>query len=270
MIKMSLPQRYELLKRLQQQQGRQIWLAQDNLLGTNCVVKLAEHGNRLAQSLLKEGLLLSKLSHPRLLRFHDQFINQQGLLQGVGSVSGFSTAYFEGRKISTALKSMEKPERLKVFTQLIDVIDYLHRSGLLHLDIKPDNILWNGQEIPLLDLGTAQSIDSEPGAAGGTLGYAAPEVVLGEAASVGSDIYSLGAILYEILTGHPPFSVVSPDLMRQAILHGRLVPVQALRPDAPEDLSRLAEQMLARSVTERPTNLNEVMRLLQQYGVKVS
>ena len=155
--------------------------------------------------------------------------------------------------------------QLERFLQLLSVVHYIHRCGYLHLDIKPDNVLVGDSGIKLIDLGSARRIGSGPGEAGGTLGYAAPEILLGQAPSVASDLYSLGAVFYELLSGHQPFSLAEPEHLRQAILDGELAPVRALKPTIPRELARLAESLLATDVNQRPDSLvavaEEILRL---------
>ena len=149
--------------------------------------------------------------------------------------------------------------------QIAAALGAIHGHGLLHGDLKPANIHTapNGHAT-LLDLGFVQRPANSPHeVAVGTAHYVAPEVLL----SVGrrdirSDIYSLGAVLYEMLTGHPPVQSGSlADLIAQH-RHCRPVDVRSQRPDVPRELAELITRMLARQTLRRPQTPDEVVRQL--------
>ncbi|MCB9742778.1 MAG: sigma 54-interacting transcriptional regulator [Alphaproteobacteria bacterium] len=246
--------------------------AQDLVLGGVAFLKLrpAEAGG---DELLAEARLLADLSHPRLVRLVDviQDTNLEGLSSDrfgmVGKVHGFATEWIDGEPFVDALVGQPLETRIAVFGGLLDVVDYLHRRQLLHLDLKPSNVLGSVEQgVTLLDLGSARPLDGGPGEAGGTLGYAAPEVLARQAASVMSDIYSLGALLYELVTGARPHGELEPRALRQACLAGDVIPVRAVAPDVPRPLATLIQDMLHMSPPRRPRSVEEVRERLGAMG----
>ncbi len=242
------------------------------MIGGTCVLKYTAASNvALADELRAEGLQLSRLQHPSLLPLRVRF---DGVSDpwGEGSVVGFATPWIDGDPLTTALQSSSLEERLQVFSLLLDVVGYLHRSGVLHLDLKPDNALASvipedgSPQLTLIDLGSARPLDAGPGEAGGTLGYAAPEVLSGHAASVAADVFSLGALLYELLTDQPAFGGTDGPDIRRSVLAGEFFPVRALNPSISTPLARLAEQMLNRRPSQRPRGVADIQSALLDAG----
>ncbi len=240
-------------------------VAQDRILGRTVVLKLADAGTSAADELRAEGRLLVALEHPDLVAIHDRFLDRPGLVPGE-RVTGFATSWVDGRSLTDAVRTAPLAARMQRFGQLVDVVAYLHQRGVLHLDLKPANTLASEKGVVLLDLGSARPLDAGPGEAGGTLGYAAPEVLAGQAATVAADVYSLGAILYELLVGRAPFGDLSAQELRRAALAGEVVPARAVAPDTPWELARLADAMLAADPIARPATLAAVQEALGAAG----
>lgn len=184
-------------------------------------------------------------------------------------VAGFATRWIDGLPLTDGAAPLPLPARLALFVQLLDAVGFLHRQGVLHLDLKPSNTLVGGGALTLLDLGSARPLDAGPGEAGGTLGYAAPEVLAGQAASVGADLFSLGAILYALLTGTSAYGDLPPAELRRAALSGEIVPVRAVSPDTPPALARLTEALLAPEAADRPGDVEAVLAALADAAIPV-
>ena len=264
----ALAERYRAIAAVSRPSLRTPWIVQDRILGTTCVLKMAPSGTAGAEELLAEGGRLAALQHPHLVPVTHRFSGDLDL-QGEQRVCGFATPWIDGAPITEALAAEPLAVRLTAFGQLLDAVTYLHRRGLLHLDLKPDNVFVGEHGVVLLDLGSARPIDAGPGEAGGTLGYAAPEVLEGLAAAVASDLFSLGAILYELLLQNRPFGALEGPELRRAILGGRFIPVRAARPGVPLALARLAESLLAPAAPQRPRDGMEVIERLEAAGTRV-
>ena len=173
-------------------------------------VKLLKRGMDSAavlQRFAQERQALARLSHPHIAR----------LLDAGSSVAGlpyFVLEYVEGQPIDTAMQGLALEQRLRLFLQLADAVAHAHRNLLVHRDLKPGNVLVDSDgQVKLLDFGIAKALDPmEQPLDGGTVAgqrpftphYASPEQVRGEPVSTATDIYSLGVLLYQMLTGIRP------------------------------------------------------------------
>lgn len=265
----SLSQRYLPIGGPRGSATRPVRIAQDRFLATTVVLKLAAAETSDATSLRNEGRQLSDLAHPRLVQLTHRFDDAAGF-DGPGLVSGFATRWVDGEPITAALSRRSLGERIVAFGELLNVVDYLHRRRLLHLDLKPLNVLAGDGGVTLLDLGSARPVDGRAGDAGGTLGYAAPEVVAGQAPSVAADVYSLGAILYELVTGERPFANLDVRDLRDAVLRDSPPPVRAVHPDVPRGLARLIDRMLHRDPAARPRDVAQVAAVLREEGHRLA
>ena len=163
----------------------------------------------------QERQVLAALNHPGIARLYDAGETEDGLPY-------FAMEYVEGQRIDEYCDThrLRIGERLELFRQLCTTVHYVHKNLMVHRDLKPSNILVTGDGVPkLLDFGIAKLINpgmalfvGDPTATEQrimTPEYASPEQVRGDPISVASDIYSLGVILYELLTGHRPYRIQS-------------------------------------------------------------
>ncbi len=166
-----------------------------------------------------ERQILAALDHPNIAALYDGGSTEEGLPYIVMEyVAGETvTAYCQKRRLPI-------PERLQIFCQICDAVQYAHQKLIVHRDLKPGNILVTGEGLPkLLDFGIAKLLlapellgDAAPltktGVHAMTPDYASPEQIRGETVSTATDVYSLGAVLYEILTGERPHRLTRYDL----------------------------------------------------------
>jgi serine/threonine protein kinase/tetratricopeptide (TPR) repeat protein len=249
-----------------------VYLAADQRHGRNVAVKVLEP--LLAASLGPERFhreiqIAARLVHPHILPLLDSG-DSDGLLYYVtphvpdGSLRDRLQA--EGR--------LSLPAAIRIARDIGAALDYAHREGFLHRDVKPENILFADGHAVLADFGIARACDSagsavvtEVGIAIGTPEYMSPEQAAGERQLAGtSDLYSLGCVMFEMLTGEPPFRGPGArvTLARQVTDTPR--PVRALRPELPARVERALARVLAKDPRERFASAAELITALQGEG----
>lgn len=195
------------------------------------LVRVKGNQQEIERHFREERQILARLRHPHIAALYDGGISEQGQPY-------FTMEYVEGQALSRYCEAHALPirERLTLFLQVCDAVDYAHRQLIAHLDLKPGNILVNQDgNAKLLDFGLAQMAEAETEGARVrfTLAYASPEQLQGQVPGTASDIYSLGVILYELIAGQ------LPHRPQEAALEAWKAAVQTL-PDAPAGRSTLA------------------------------
>jgi serine/threonine protein kinase len=167
------------------------------------------------------------------------------------------------------------PERLvascEALAQIADGLSFIHAHGLLHRDVKPSNVLVTpARKAILLDFGLAKRFSDDQitdhGRVVGTYRYMSPEQARGEPLDRRSDLYSLGATLYELLAGRPPFAHSNQYDLLEAIVTREPPDLLRINPGAPRPLVNLAERLLAKRPPDRPEHAAEVSMLLRAVG----
>lgn len=214
----------------------------------------AEHAadSRAVARFLAEAETLRRLRHPNIVAFH--------ALAASASPPYYVMELLRGEELREVV-GQEGPlglaRALRLATQICDALDYLHRCGFVHRDIKPGNLLLvrrrNGSEVvKLLDFGTATpSTDDARGAVLGTPSYMPPEVLSGLQADHRADIYGLGLVLYEMLTGAKAFAVYG--LTDAAIKHLSLLPLRpTLQRPIPSELAKRIDAVVLACLAKQP------------------
>jgi serine/threonine protein kinase len=230
---------------------------------------LAEN-SRILRSFMLEGEFLQRLEHPSILRIFELVQEQDGTAQMV-------LEYVHGQHLGRLLRSsLQLPLRtvVRILEDVAGGLSLAHRGGVVHRDVKPQNIIWKTQgRAVVIDFGIAQSDRPEEAEARldalGTLAYASPEQRQGAELDARSDIWSLGAVFYQLLTGKR----VIPRGERRAMLHFRsdgLAPPSSFRRDLPRPLERLCLSMLEDHVEERLGSLTKVLVELGKLRLSLS
>ncbi|MGV8960129.1 MAG: protein kinase domain-containing protein [Stenotrophomonas sp.] len=205
---------YRLLRQLGEGGMGEVWLAEraDGLYQRRVALKLLRAGYAdpgLRQRFSQEREILARLEHPNLARLLDAGVGEEGQPY-------LALAYVEGEPITDYCQRLRLPleARLRLIVQICAAVSHAHANLVVHRDLKPSNILVTAEgEVCLLDFGIAKLLDPDalaksdapPEARAFTLHYAAPEQVRGEAITTLTDVYSLGVVLYEVLTGQKPY-----------------------------------------------------------------
>lgn len=212
----SLVGPYRLLRPLGEGGMGEVWLAEraDGLYQRQVALKLLRSGyadSGLRQRFSREREILARLQHPNLAQLLDAGVDLQGQPY-------LALAYVEGEPITPCCQRLQLPleRRLHLMLQVCAVVSHAHANLIVHRDLKPSNILVTTDgEVKLLDFGIAKLIDDEGARAAAvhpptearafTLHYAAPEQVRGEPVTTLTDVYSLGVVLFEVITGRKPY-----------------------------------------------------------------
>ncbi|HEU4402459.1 MAG TPA: sigma 54-interacting transcriptional regulator, partial [Candidatus Polarisedimenticolia bacterium] len=187
----------------------------------------------------------------------------------VGQQHFLTMEYVEGSDLTTLRWPAARSRFDDLVVQCLRALDYIHSRGLLHNDIKPQNILVRPPFlVKVLDFGLAQQqADARRVAPGGTIHYIAPERFKGGRPDGRSDLYSLGVVLYQMLTGVLPFEGRDPGRVISAILAGSPRLLRSLNPEIPERMESFVLALLARDPADRPASTIEALALLDAGGV---
>ncbi len=215
-----------------------------------------------------EALAVARLDHPHIVRIHD-FGEHQGL-------SYFSMEYVEGGSLAQRLRTgppFASLEAAALVEALARAMHHAHRAGILHRDLKPANVLLTSEGIPkIADFGLAKLVlddsgQTQSGVALGTPSYMPPEQAEGRLRDISetSDVYSLGAILYEVLTGQPPFRAPTRDMTLLRVLHDDPTPPHHLRAEVPPSLEAICLKCLEKNPPQRYPSALSLAEDLQRF-----
>jgi len=212
----------------------------------------------------REALIMSKLSHPGIVKLYD-----------VGEIDGQTyivMEYVEGQSLAEIMashKPLEVAYAIAIVRQVGEALSYIHRAGIIHRDLKPSNILIspNGRAV-LTDFGLAMPANvsslTEVGTIMGSPGYMSPEQVKGEPLSIHSDIFSLGAVLYELLTGRKPFSGDTTFEHFDKIVNAPPPPLRSFNPAVPREVEKIVLKTLAKKPEERYRDVDAFIAPFEQ------
>jgi len=255
---------YDVLGQIGQGGMGVVYLARQRGLGRVVALKLLLAGSRATEAEIKrfhtEAKAAANLKHPNVVSIHE-----------VGEHHGqhyFSMDYIEGRSLAEVISRTPLPaERAARYVKIIaEAIHYAHEHGILHRDLKPHNVLIDAQDEPrITDFGLARQIDVESdltlsGVVLGTPSYMPPEQAAGKRREIGraSDVYSLGAILYDLITGRPPFRADTPlDTLRQ-VIDTEPAPPRLVNNNVPRDLETICFKCLAKAPAQRYASAQEL------------
>ncbi|MER7394894.1 serine/threonine-protein kinase [Streptomyces sp. NPDC000151] len=263
--------RYEFTHELGRGGMGVVWAAFDRRLGREVAVKLLAsrgHGaepTTLERRFLREARLTSRLKHPGIPVVHDHGSHEGELYLVMDLVPG--------RALDAVLAGdgpLPIERAAEVARSVADVLAYAHSQSIVHRDLKPSNVMVTPDGgIKVLDFGVAAALEPRPGetrftaanATPGTVVYMAPEQAVGRTVPA-SDLYSLGCVLYELLTGAPPFTDGSPFMLYHQHAHEPVPPLADRRSDVPSGLRDLVAGMLEKAPEDRPATAAEVAALL--------
>lgn len=252
---------YTLKRKLGQGGMAAVFLATQDSFGREVALKimmpaLAKEPD-FAERFMREARTMAQLTHPNIIVVHD--------VGNTDTLYYYAMACHSGGDLTQRIRGggVTTQEALRITREIADALSYAHEQGIVHRDIKPDNVLFRERDNAaiLTDFGIAKSLNNDLnqltqiGSAVGTPKYMSPEQARGQKVDGRSDLYSLGVMLYEMLTGLPPFQAEEPVTL--AIKH-----CQDPVPRLPEALSRfqpLIDSLLAKEASKRPKDGQAVM-----------
>jgi hypothetical protein len=211
----------------------------------------------------REARAIARLNHPNILPVYDSGQEEE--------LSYIVMRYVEGGTLQEMLgKPLPLSTVVEMITQVGGALDYAHQEGIIHRDVKPSNVLMDKGEWALLsDFGLAKILEAgvkltETGVGIGTPAYMAPELGKGEPADERSDLYSLGIMLYEMLTGRVPFEAKTPMAVVVEHISTPLPVPRTINPDIPEPVERVLLKTLAKDPIDRFQRVGEMVMALQK------
>ena len=234
-----------------------VWRARDEVLGRDVAVKVLSPQYAADPGFLarfeREARHAARLSHPHLVTVFDCGVDQTMPFIVMELVTGPTL-----RQVLDQAGTLPAGEAVSIAAAVCEALDVAHAVGLVHRDIKPANIvLAAGGEVKVLDFGIARADGggtTRTQAVLGTPAYLSPEQASGQAAGPQTDLYSLGCVLFEMLTGAPPFSADSAVGLAYRHVHDEPGPPSARRPGLPGRLDQITARLLAKDPAGRPAS----------------
>jgi eukaryotic-like serine/threonine-protein kinase len=253
--------RYRIIRKLGAGGMANVYLAEDQELGRRVAIKILNerHANddQFVERFRREAKNAAGLSHPNIVSIYDR-----GEAEGTYYIA---MEYLDGRSLKELIVGRgPAPVHVAIdYTRkILDALRFAHRNGIVHRDIKPHNVIVDAEgRVKVTDFGIARAGTSqmtEVGSIIGTAQYLSPEQAKGAPVDQTSDLYSVGVVLYELLTGNVPFSGDSPVEIAMKHISAIPEPPSTIRPDIPEDLDLVVLRALAKTPEERYPSAEEM------------
>jgi serine/threonine protein kinase len=247
----------------------EVWLAEDTRLLRMVAIKIlpreiATNAEARAR-LVREAQIAAQLNHPSIATVH-------AIEEHAGCLF-VAMEYVDGKPLGAAVKSGELSayDIVRIARDIASALAEAHSQGIIHRDIKPDNVMVSGQRVKVLDFGIAKQIgaaargqfQTEAGMVIGTIEYMSPEQALGKPVDARTDIFSLGVVLYQALGGTLPFHGSTATELLLGICRDQPKPFGSVRPDLPNELAAVIARCLEKDRERRFSSASELAAALE-------
>lgn len=244
----------------------EVWRGSDRQLRRPVAVKVMQERVTDTRRFEREARIAARLQHPGITVVHDSGMHDGRPFIVMELLNGHDLA----AELSEWPGGMPSDRVIPLAIQAAKALQAAHAKKVVHRDLKPANLfLQDDGQLKICDFGIARVAGATDGPASsgyliGTSSYMSPEQCAGRPVDQRSDLYSLGCVLYALLTGRPPFPSGTPEDIRDQHLHERPSGPRARRPDVPADLDRLVLHLLAKAPDQRPAEAGQVVAALER------
>ncbi len=261
--------RYRVVGRLGAGGMAEVYLAHDDVLDRDVALKVMSgryaDDEEFVERFKREAQSAAALSHSNIVSIYDRGESEDGTYY-------IAMEYLPGGTLKDRIlqRGALPPETAAaVALQIAEALQAAHRSGVVHRDIKPHNVLVTASgDVKVGDFGIARAASSstmtKTGSILGTAHYISPEQAMGEPVSPQSDLYSLGVVLYEMLTGSLPYDAETSIGIAMKHVNAHLVPPVAVNPEVPKGISAITVRLLSKNPEDRYADANELIRDLER------
>ncbi len=262
--------RFQIIRPLGAGGMGQILLAEEPITGARVALKMIRPelvGETWAvRRFLTEAQHMYRMAHPNILKVMEVSDRAAGPY--------YVMPFIDGGSLADRIKPgqpLARDEIIAIVGPVAEALAYAHARGIIHRDLKPANILLDREGRPYLtDFGLLRTVfndsmvDVRKPLVEGTVAYLSPGTATGKAEDTRCDIYAFGAMLYELLTGRPPYSGPDPEAILRQIVAGPPDPIRKLNPKAPADLAQIAEWAMARELRDRYAEMTDIVNDLER------
>jgi serine/threonine-protein kinase len=261
--KTVLDDRYDVVRPLGSGGMGEVYLARDRVLGRDVALKVLRKqyagDDEFAERFKREAMSAASLSHPNIIQVYDRGETEVG-------ASYIAMEYVPGGTLKERIfrdGALEAADAAGIGAQVAEALGAAHDRGVVHRDIKPQNVLLTARGgAKVADFGIARAGSSatisRTGSVMGTAGYMSPEQALGKPTTPKSDLYSLGVVLYEALTGELPYTADNPIAVSMKHVNEPLRPPIELNPRVPRGMNALVTKLLAKDPEDRYADADEL------------